>query len=111
MEPVSAKTAILLRITKHDGFARMMVDALSRGKYVIHNQALPGINVASTLENISALLQQLHQQDTVNQAGIEVISKMIEQQPELCLKRSLVSAHVTIGNWFRALKIIVASRF
>jgi hypothetical protein len=111
MQHVWAQTGILLRITKHDGFARMMVDALSRGKYVIHNQALPAINVATSLEDISALIHQFQQQDSINKAGIEVISKLIEQQPELCLKRNLVSAHVTTGNWFWALKIIVTSRF
>lgn len=106
MEPVWAQTAVLLRITKHDGFARMMVDALSRGKYVIHNQALPGINVANNLQDISALLQQ----NSVNKAGIDAIKTMIALQPELSLKRALASARVSIRNWRYALKVALVSR-
>lgn len=110
MEPVWAQIGVLLRITKHDGFARMIVDALSRGKYVIHNQALPGVNKANDLASISALLQQFQQHYSINKAGIDVIRKMVDQQPELCLKRILASAHVSGRNWYHALKLAIMSR-
>jgi len=52
-------SVVLLRIPKHDGLSTMVLEALSRGRYVLWTHNIPGVLVTKALDDVVASLQAL----------------------------------------------------
>jgi hypothetical protein len=59
MESLYREVTVLTRLVKHDGMSFMALEALSRGRYVIYGYKLPGVRVASGLDEVVAALREL----------------------------------------------------
>ncbi len=59
MDALYRETTVLVRLTWHDGQSFMAAEALSRGRYVIWTQPMPGAIQAAGFEQVSAALRRL----------------------------------------------------
>lgn len=106
MKPVWDKVGLLIRITKHDGYARSIVEALSRGRYVIHNNAIGGCWYAESSQEVSKELRSFMNIGTYNLRGIECVKNSTSGIADQQLKESISAKSVTAGSWFSAFKIV-----
>lgn len=104
MEPLWEKVGLLVRITEHDGYPRMNLEALLRGKYVIHNNKLPGVWFAETNDEIEAAVQSFIEQSEPNYEGIEIVKKMLNSGGEKDLYWLYSKARVRVRQRMMALK-------
>ena len=73
---------LLIRITEHDGFPRMILEALGRGKYVIHNnENIEGIWYAHDQESIEVELERYLSKSEENYKGLHVFENLKQDNP------------------------------
>ena len=75
MDALYRGVSVTIRLTSHDGMSFMVLESLSRGRYVIYTYDLPGVVKAQGLVAVSAALEALaerHRSGTLglNDAGI-----------------------------------------
>lgn len=75
MDAVYRRTSVLLRITRHDGLPRMIVEALARKLPVVWNQPFPYCSEAHSDEDIRRVLKCLAENPRLNSDGWEYISR------------------------------------
>lgn len=75
LTPVYDRSGCLLRITKHDGLPRMILEALKRGLYVIYSWPLEGCRYARTPAEVNDALANLKQCVRANEVGCELVEE------------------------------------
>ena len=78
MEPVYARSSVLLRLPEHDGLSFMVLEALAAGRYVIWNHPLVGAVEARDDTEALNFIQQLRDDHhagrlTLNETGIRAV--------------------------------------
>jgi hypothetical protein len=59
LDTVYREITVSVRLTNHDGMSFMAIEALSRGRYLIYTNAIPGAIQASGFEQVAAALRLL----------------------------------------------------
>jgi hypothetical protein len=75
MEPIYRQAGSLLRLTRHDGLPRMVLEALGRGRYVIYSRSYPHCIYADSAEQAREALAWVSQQTVGNLDGFAEVSK------------------------------------
>jgi len=95
MEDIWAQCGSLLRITEHDGLSRMIVEALNRGLYVIHNLDIPGVWQVVTTAEMQKKLELSKLQSGPNLQGRSSMREFLGTDPDQRLMNLIRDAHVT----------------
>lgn len=112
MENIWNNIGMLIRITDHDGTPRMIYEALSRGKYVIHNNKhLEAIWYASSQNEVEHQLKRYLILKEINKEGIEFINSFTKEKPALAYLHYLSQARVSLKTWLASVKFIYQSLF
>lgn len=69
------RCTVLLRLTKHDGLSLMVLEALSRGRYVIWTERFPHCCAANNVYEAMDCLEKIQGMRTINTKGIEYVDK------------------------------------
>jgi len=88
MSKVYPKVSVLVRPTVHDGLPRMVLEALSWGRYVVFSRPFPHCLAAKSVEEVEQALQELARRDEPNWAGAAYVRKTYTEERII---RSLVS--------------------
>jgi|SRR5579872_344170 len=77
------KSTVLLRVPEHDGMSLIVLEALSRGRYVCWNHPLPGVRLVNKPDETTQFLLSLEDkidanQLDINRPGLEFISRDYE---------------------------------
>jgi hypothetical protein len=75
MDSLYRKAGCLLRMTRHDGLPRMVLEALARGRYVVYAWPLEGCIPARTFEQAQAALAQIAAATEPNRAGMHLMQR------------------------------------
>jgi hypothetical protein len=81
MQSVWPEVGALLRITRHDGMPRMVLEALAMGKYVIYAWEFPGCWVAQSEAEIQERLDAFRRISGPNRQGIESVQRILQNDP------------------------------
>lgn len=98
MEEVWPMVGIMIRVTAHDGFPRSIVEALARGRHVIHNQHIPACMFAQTTEDIEKQLKSFLAHPNWNLAGTQAMRSAWDGTNDAKLLNAIRSARVTAGQ-------------
>lgn len=98
LEGIWPDVGVVLRITEHDGLSRTVVEALVRGRIVIHNQHVPGVWYANDLPSVNACLQRFRQSIGDNRHGRAALLAYLGESPECRLRDVLLSSRVTVDR-------------
>ncbi len=98
LEPVWSRVGCLLRITRHDGMPRMVLDALRRRKHVIFSWPFPGCWCAQTLADIHDKLREFSQATADNSDGLEEFYAAFPKDPAEEFARVLKSTVTQAGQ-------------
>ncbi|MBY9001915.1 MAG: hypothetical protein KGD64_13435 [Candidatus Heimdallarchaeota archaeon] len=91
MKQVWEKISIIVRMTEHDGFPKIIVEAYSKGRYVIHNYPLPGVILCQTDQEVISELNKLKSTNSINKEGIRIFNEQfnynefLEKFESICL--------------------------
>ncbi len=92
MNEIWPKINVILRMTVHDGFPKVILEAYAKGKYVIHSFPLPGVIHCETNEDVIEELKKLQKIKEVNKEGIKLFEeqlhfdRFVEKFEEICVK-------------------------
>jgi hypothetical protein len=74
MKPLYEKYPILLRVAKHDGLPKMVLEALAHGNQVVFEYEFPGCHHATTAEGaLAAIRAILAERCPVNITGSDYV--------------------------------------
>jgi hypothetical protein len=85
------KISAVIRMTQHDGFPKIIVEAYSKGRYVIHNYPLPGVILCETNEDVVYELIKIQNENVLNKEGIKLFKEQfnydifLKRFEEICL--------------------------
>jgi len=85
------KISVIVRMTQHDGFPKIIIEAYSKGRYVVHNYPLPGVILSETNEDVVYELIKIQNENIINKKGIELFNKefhydkFLERFEKICL--------------------------
>ncbi|MDO8860416.1 hypothetical protein Q6D67_01790 [Haliea sp. E1-2-M8] len=82
MREVWAQIGMLLRVTKHDGMPRMVLEALARRRYVIYSEIFEGCWFARSTEQVLQHLETFRTLEKPNNTGTAVIDSSINAATE-----------------------------
>jgi len=91
LEELWPKISVVIRMTEHDGFPKTIVEAYSKGRYVIHNYPLPGVIYCQTDEEVIKELKKIVEKNQINKEGIKLFEeefhfdKFLNKLEEICL--------------------------
>jgi hypothetical protein len=106
---------LLVRMTAHDGYPRMFLEALARAKYIVHNNTLPGVWLANNENELIEKVMDYVEQSTKNDDGVEIYNQLVAAKPEEKLLQHLKKLRVPINKrknaLFFILKYKLSSRF
>ena len=94
LSSVYSQIGCVLRITKHDGLPRMVIEGLFRGKHVIYSWPLQGCSLAKTNYSVQEHLDQFKAARSPNLEGRDAIIRMYGDSPiaqfldYVCMARS-----------------------
>ena len=71
----------LLRVTRHDGMPRMVLEALRRGKHVIYSWPFPGCVLANTKDDVFSALSDFRDINSTNMTGIAQVQELLTPDP------------------------------
>lgn len=112
MEEIWKNVGILIRITEHDGTPRMIYEALSRGKYVIHNnEHLEAIWYAATQDEVEQQLHRFIGVNETNKEGIKFINNHFEKKADMAYFEYLSRAKTSFKTWLASAAYIFKSLF
>lgn len=80
MQNIYAKTSLLLRMSIHDGFPSMVVEALSFGRQVIRNYPTPFCHHATGLDDVQEIIDQFKLKCPVNYEGANYARKYFSEE-------------------------------
>ncbi len=101
MEAVYHQVGCLLRITEHDGYPRMVREALSRGKYVVWSWPFEGCILARQPDEVNAALSSVVASKTANHQGIKVMKRL--NRPQVFRQEfTALVRHVRARRWLKA---------
>jgi hypothetical protein len=109
MEPVWELVGLVVRITEHDGYPRTVLEALARGKYVVHNRAFDGCWFASNYEDIRQCIVDFKQIKSINDKGLETAKQLLSGKSDLELIQAIKS--VCLSKKKRLLAILFTFKF
>lgn len=102
------KIGLLIRVTEHDGYPRMILEALGRGKYVIHNNSnIEGVWFADNQETIETCLKRYLQQNQINHEGIAIFNSLRHKKPSTVYLAFLSNIKLPIKVWVNALLYVL----
>jgi hypothetical protein len=108
MQPVWNRIGLLIRITEHDGYPRMILEALGRGKYVVHNNNnIDGVWFADNQNTIEECLNRYLQQNQINKEGVEIFDKLKKRRPSKVYHDYLSRIKIPFKTWWRSLLFIL----
>jgi hypothetical protein len=81
MSAVYARAGVLLRITKHDGLPRMVLEALWHRRHVIYSWPFPACRSARTYEEVQLHLDELRQIAVWNEEGPAKVRETLTPDP------------------------------
>lgn len=81
LEPVWEQVGGLLRITRHDGMPRMVLDALLREKHVIYSWPLAGCVLARSPSEIDGAIARFADRADSNRAGPSAAAEILAPDP------------------------------
>jgi hypothetical protein len=97
------RVGLLIRITEHDGCPRMILEALGRGKYVVHNNPnIEGVWFADNQESVEQYFDRYLQQTQVNKEGIAIFDKLKQKNPSSTYHTYLSRIQLPFKTWFEA---------
>ena len=73
MDDVYEQVSVLVRITKHDGLPRMILEALAKGLHVVWSQKLTGCHCATSHRELTNILKLLSEQPSLNTDGRDFV--------------------------------------
>ncbi len=82
LDPVYAKTSVLLRLPKHDSLSVMVLEALARGRYVVYNKDFPCAMRADTPDQVHAALLELRERTEPNDEGARMVRRQFSLRNE-----------------------------
>ncbi len=77
MDTIWPKITLLIRMTLHDGYPRMIVEALAKGRYVIHNYPLSGVIYCQNTDQAEEKIITLIDIREKNQDGQKLVEKKL----------------------------------
>jgi len=89
MEPIWQQVGGIIRLTRHDGLPRMLIEGLARGKYVIHSFPLEGAWIATCEAETQAAIEQFRHKKTYNKAGVESAKYFLTSRNDYALITAL----------------------
>jgi hypothetical protein len=92
MNAVWATTGGLLRLTRHDGMPRMVLEALRRGKDVIYSWPFPGCRLARDLEETRGAVAEFKATRAVNRIGVQAVKDLLDPDPVVQFAQAIESA-------------------
>jgi hypothetical protein len=95
MEAIWPNVGLLLRFTEHDGMPRMVLEALARRKYVLHNHPVPGCWLAQTEGEVISALARFSDINSPNFEGDQIAAGMIGPENDVVLGEAIGRARVT----------------
>ena len=102
------RVGLLIRITGHDGYPRMILEALGRGKYVVHNNPnIEGVWFADNQESLEQCFDRYLQQTQINKKGIAIFNKLKQENPSSTYHTYLYRIQLTFKTWFEALLYVL----
>lgn len=75
MESLYKKVIAVVRISEHDGFPGIIVEALSMGRHFIYSQKFPFCKTATNFEELKIDLDEIIQNPRLNNEGSEYVNK------------------------------------
>lgn len=81
MAPVYARTGCLLRVTRHDGLPRMVLESLLQEKYVIFSQPLPSCWLAVDSDQVEAQILRFLAVEAPNSRGRLEALRLLDPDP------------------------------
>ncbi len=107
MDDVWQTIGALLRITQHDGMPRMVLEALSRGKYVIYSWPLSGCWQATAKAEVKEKLESFLQKTGPNRQGIEAVRQLMAEKPEQAFVGMILNALNRRNMWLRIRAVLI----
>jgi hypothetical protein len=98
---------LLVRMTEHDGYPRMFLEALARAKYIIHNNTLPGVWLAKNEKELIEKVKNYVEISTRNLDGVQLYKQLVAAKPEEKLLQHLRKLKVSISKRKNALFFIL----
>jgi hypothetical protein len=85
MDALYSRTSVLVRLVSHDGMPFMVMEALSRGRYVIYTYPLPHVTHAAGYEAVASALGDLAARHAagklpLNEAGREYVLENFDRE-------------------------------
>lgn len=112
MKKIWGTVGAVIRITEHDGTPRMMYEALSKGKYFIHNNKhLDSIWVAESQSELEEQLSRYLKASEANYQGVDFIRKYLSREPEKELYEYLSKVRLPFKSWVYSLNYVVKGLF
>ena len=81
MNSIWQSCGLLLRMTRHDGMPRMILEALLRGRYVIFSGSLGGCWHAENESDVAELVERFQHTNCVNLKGRDFAIELMQQNP------------------------------
>lgn len=73
MEPIYQQSTVLIRMTKHDGISKMVLEALARGRQVIWSYKLPHCYYARNYAEVKKALLKIREKPVLNYEGAKYV--------------------------------------
>ena len=96
MPKIYARTTVLVRITKHDGFSNMVQEALNYGRHVIWSQKYPYCQYATDYDSVVSCLEEIRKNPTLNIDGMNYYRQ--DFNIEKCAERHIKLYHDILVN-------------
>lgn len=110
MKSLYSKAGCILRITKHDGLPRMLIEGMLRGMYAIYSWPLNGSWQARTPEEIQVALDRYREASLPNVVGRAAMLRLLGERPDLKMSRLIAAAAVPVKIRGRALSLAVQTK-
>jgi len=82
MPRIYSESSVLIRLPKHDSLAKMPLEMLARGRYVIYNKKVPGCHFARNLTEARRALLEISQLRDPNIAGARMVKERFSLDKE-----------------------------
>lgn len=98
MEPAWNRVGGLLRVTRHDGMPRMVLDALRRGKHVLYSWPFPGCQLTRTDDEVLDGIAKFRETGCINLRGMSEVKRIMDPAPAEqfahVIRESAVGGHI-----------------
>ncbi len=112
MSEIWDKVGLLLRVTEHDGYPRMILEAQRREKYVIHsNENLPGVIFADNLADTISRIEEYKEVTEKSEMGKKTILELLDRDPDQSLLREITKTKLTLTKSISALNTFFQNQF